>query len=80
MAVWIYMHAECRDGILGPCTCTSVHFYVLVLVLVLGSGVLVPIKIFLTVQVPASSSPVKRLVSRNTLNILGSRPFFRLFQ
>ena len=39
---------------------------VLVLVLVLGCDVLVPIKNFLTVKVPASSSPVKRMVSQNT--------------
>ena len=47
-------------------------FYVLVLVLVLGCYVLVPIKKFLTVKVPASSSPVKRTVSRNTAPVTPS--------
>ena len=45
---------------------------VLVLVLVLGCYVLVPIKKILTVKVPASSSPVKRTVSRNTAPVTPS--------
>jgi len=45
---------------------------VLVLVLVLGCYVLVPIKNFLTVKVPASSSPVKHTVSRNTAPVTPS--------
>jgi len=43
-----------------------------VLVLVLGCDVLVPIKNFLTVKVPASNSPVKRTVSRNTAPVTPS--------